>query len=252
MTVQDFKAQDLSLHNPQFVSALLDATKRHSAASFRSGDALTGEAPRIWHSAILGYDYHENTLLTDELQSADENFLVRAKTAPVWLQTRYSDGYVNALCLLMSNTNGLLSWQILDGEITANRRWNKRIYFHQNVAPTVKVELPYYPTFSGVLKDLSAFGARIKLYTDKEQSEPLSRTPCICTFIFDEEFTIHIKGELRQSRMKRSPHCYMDARIVFLSDYANDKNTTPANSPQALAIAKLNAYIDAMSSLSNR
>ncbi len=197
--------------DPDLLSALLEAQLSHSATTI----IVEGEST-VFNSSLLGFDYYENTLLIDGLSPPlDVALRNKLENIPFWLQIKHPRGYINLSCVLVGAKHELYTLQMLDGELTQNRRWQSRLIFNARSGPTTKFWIKQNLPVEGTLHDISVGGASVDFFGKDTRSSIARNNEYTFAIQFNEQFTLSLTGIIKQNRFKREPCCHSRARVVF-------------------------------------
>lgn len=191
----------LEIQDTELVTALLDAQQHHKSVKVylpNGGQPLA--------SAILGFDYYQQTILLDGFNPPlSRQHIQQLAQVPFWLQLRTEDEYVNVFCTLVEHQFDLYTLKILQHEVTDNQRWFARVEFDARKGPEFSLDIPYDLPLKGHVRNLSVHGALVEFYGSDVRDQLGGLKQAQSSLRFNELFGVELKADIKQVSILRQP-----------------------------------------------
>lgn len=196
---------------PDVISALIEAQFKHAQARL----ILNNETTPI-SSTLLGFDYYENAILLDGLHPPiADRLLKRLQQAPFWLQIKVQSGYLHILCIIKSVQHDLYTLELIDGDISLNRRWHPRVSFSARKGPKVHISQRDLQFSDAYIKDISISGAQILVYGAQRQSALQKNASIHLSMQFNDQFSLGAQASVLRQQWQRTPNFHSVLRVKF-------------------------------------
>ncbi|MFL0809629.1 MAG: hypothetical protein K6L76_04385 [Agarilytica sp.] len=221
------------IQNTDLVTALLDAQQHHKAVKVYLPNGQQALA-----SAILGFDYYEQTILLDAFNPPlSRHQLQQLGQIPFWLQLRADEHYVNVYCTVLEHKYDLYTLKVLQHEISENQRWFPRISFDARKGPEIELAIPYELPLKGHIKNLSVHGALVEFYGNDAREYMAGLKKCESRVRFNELFEMKLLADVKNYSLQRNP-MRTTLRVMF-------------NDHTSVTYSQLENFIDTFNQSSN-
>ena len=194
------------VNQPAMLEALLSAQEqRHSVRLYLHRHRLPLDG------TLLGFDFYRGHLLIETLPTTG----LPPLGTSCWLQLRAADAYLRVQCQLIEMEGDLLTFNMVDYQLSDQQRWQPRIYFRPRRGPACVLQVPNRPPLEGTIRDLSPLGVRVDLLGRDSAPELRGIRQLNCSLHFNELFCLRQTAELKQAQFKRLPSCHTTARLIF-------------------------------------
>ena len=171
-----------------------------------------------YQTMMIGFDVDTQEVLLAGIYPAPKIALLnQLQGNELWLQSRVNDEYlkVKVRPLQYLSRGELLSVELLNAEISKNRRWDNRAAFPSGYGPKVELFIHRSANKKTQILNLSPDGLCIECYGHDLRKELSSHSKLDVSIQFNDHFSLKTKINIKQCLFKRRPCCHSLIRATF-------------------------------------